>query len=303
MANRYVWQKYNVTQGSVYNSGADVVWYDIATKTLRGGINTTESFTLGTIGTAVSGGSISSYMTVSGSVRYGYNNYTIDDDTCTSNLRVGTRYYHKNGLLYYGTASVGYSGSVCLRFSPEGYITAGGYTKGSTNYGYVAATSSSSYPSNSYSGSYWYVYRGSDCIDPTAVGYSKTSGIRGGDTVTVNVTARSNTYGGTISYQYQYSTDGGSTWTNSGSKTTAVSQSMTIPVGVSQFRARVVASDNYGFTSTTYVAGSNLAVINGEIKACIDGVIKTCTPIVCVDGAIKTSISAYQCVDGVIKQS
>lgn len=168
--------------------------------------------------------------------------------------------------------------------------------------GYVSGKTSSTYPSNAVSGSYWYVYKGSDCIDPTAVGYSTTTP-KGGSSITVNVTARSNTYGGTISYQYQYSTNGGSTYTNSGSETTATSKSITIPSGVTQFCARVVASDNYGFTSTTYVTGANLTVINGEIKVGMAGVVKTGTPVVGRAGTVKTSVKVYQCVGGVIKQS
>ena len=168
--------------------------------------------------------------------------------------------------------------------------------------GYSSSTSSSAYPSDGISGSYWYVYKGSDVIDPTAVGYSTTTPT-GGNAITVKVTARSNTYGGTIYYQYQYSTDGGSTWTNSGSKTTATSKSITVPSGVTQFRARVVASDNYGFTSTTYVTGANLTVTNGSIKVGRAGAVKTGTPVVGRAGAVKTSVKAYQCVGGAIKQS
>lgn len=174
------------------------------------------------------------------------------------------------------------------------------YTAGTTDHGKVSATSKSQYPADSYSGDYWYDYLGYDCIDPTAVGYSTTKP-KAGESITVNVTARSNTYGGTIYYQYQYSTDGGSTWTNAGSKTTATSKAITVPSGATQFRARVVASDNYGFTSTTYVTGANLTM--GCINAGVGGVIKTGTPVVCVGGAVKTSVKAYQCVGGVIKQS
>lgn len=109
---------------------------------------------------------------------------------------------------------------------------------------------------------YWYVYLGSDSIDPTAVGYSTTSP-KGGNSITIKVTARSNTYGGTITYQYEVSLDGGSTWELL-KTTTATSASYTIPKGTTQFRARVQARDNMGFTSTDWVYGSQLTVVNNS---------------------------------------
>lgn len=123
----------------------------------------------------------------------------------------------------------------------------------------LSSSSKSSYPTNGISGSYWYIYKGSDNIDPTAVGYSTTSP-KGGSTISIKVIARSNTYGGTIKYQYQVQLNSGS-WTTL-TTTTSTSYSYTIPKGTNTFRARVRASDNYGFTSSTYVTGSTLTVIN-----------------------------------------
>lgn len=125
--------------------------------------------------------------------------------------------------------------------------------------GLSSGASQSSYPTDGVSGSYWYTYKGSDNIDPIAVNYSTTSP-KGGSAITIKVTARSNTYGGTIKYQYQVQLDSGS-WTTL-TTTTSTSYSYTIPKGTNTFRARVRASDNYGFTSSTYVTGSTLNVIN-----------------------------------------
>lgn len=63
-----------------------------------------------------------------------------------------------------------------------------------------------------------------------------------------------NEYGGEISYQYEYSTDGGATWTAAGT-TTGESLDITVPENVSSFLARVKASDNWGYTSSEYVYG------------------------------------------------
>lgn len=108
-------------------------------------------------------------------------------------------------------------------------------------------------------GTYFYDYLGSDNVDPNSVTYSTSAPVQG-QSITIQVSPRSNTYGGTISYQYQYSTNNGSTWTNIDSATTSTSKSFTIPSSATQFKARVRASDNMGFTSTDYVTGENLTV-------------------------------------------
>lgn len=133
--------------------------------------------------------------------------------------------------------------------------------KGSAN-GTASNSSSGAYPTDSYSGSYWYVYQGSDSIDATAVSYSNQSPM-GGQSITINVTPRSNTYGGTIQYTYQVRLSGGS-WTTIASKTTATSRQYTIPAGTTSFAARVVANDTWGFSSSTYTTGSTITVTNNQ---------------------------------------
>lgn len=67
-------------------------------------------------------------------------------------------------------------------------------------------------------------------------------------------------YGGTISYQYQYSIDGGTTWTAAGPATTDTEKTITVPQDAEQFMVRVRAQDDMGFVSDDYVAGENLMV-------------------------------------------
>ena len=126
--------------------------------------------------------------------------------------------------------------------------------------GYVSNSTSSAYPTDGGSGSYWYTYQGSDSIDATAVGYS-TQTPMGGQPITINVTPATPTYGGTIQYTYQVQLSGGS-WTTIATKTTATSQQYTIPAGTTSFAARVVANDTWGFSSSSYTTGSTITVTN-----------------------------------------
>lgn len=179
----------------------------------------------------------------------------------------------------------------------EGTTKGPGVVQGSNS-----SSSSSAYPANGVSGSYWYSYRGSDNIDPTALSYSTTAP-KGGETITVTVTPRSNTYGGTVYYQYSYSTDGGATWTNSGSKTTSPTKSFSIAKGSTQFRARVVASDNYGFTSTTYITGSNLVVVGKYIYLGVNSKARQIKNLyIGINGKARKIIKGYIGVGGIAKR-
>lgn len=126
------------------------------------------------------------------------------------------------------------------------------YTKGDKKYGNISNSARSRYPDNSYSGNYWYVYQGYDSIDPDAITYSAI--LLTNTPISITVTPSANTYGGTISYQYQVKLDEG-TWINV-KKAIETSISYTIPVGTKSFQARVLASDDMGFTSTDYVTGN-----------------------------------------------
>ena len=127
--------------------------------------------------------------------------------------------------------------------------------KGSTN-GSVSSTSNSTYPTDAISGSYWYTYQGSDIIDPNSVTLSLS-----GSNITTTVNARSNSYGGTISYRYEYSIDGGSSWTTAAT-TSSTSYNISIPSNAKSMIVRVRAQDNYGFTSSTYIYSNGISIIN-----------------------------------------
>lgn len=127
--------------------------------------------------------------------------------------------------------------------------------------GYVSSKSSSVYPQDGVSGSYWYDYQGSDNIDPSACSIPST--ILGGKEIQINVTpGTGKVYESTVSYLYQVKL-GDAEWTTIAT-TSATSQKYTVPYGTSTFQVRVRAQDNLGFTSTDYVTSSSVTVINNQ---------------------------------------
>lgn len=176
--------------------------------------------------------------------------------------------YFKYGSDTYSILMDGTAGTTEVYTDVDKYIVLSNvtYSKGSTSYGNVAGTSSTAYPNNSYSGDYWYVYKGSDSIDPTAISYP--TNIFKGQRVTVTITPGTPTYGGTISYKYEYTTNG-STWTTFADNVSSTSASVTLPSNATVFQARVTASDNMGYTSTTAVTGEQRTVYNIDPTAVI----------------------------------
>ena len=136
------------------------------------------------------------------------------------------------------------------------------YSQGSTGYGYISSATSGTYGTSTGGtvvGSYWYVYEGADSITPSALSCS-TATPAAGETVTLSVTAASNTWGGTITYTYEVSTDGGDSWETI-SSTTGTEVAYTVPDDVETVTFRVTAADNYGFTDTDSVTTATLSVV------------------------------------------
>ena len=125
----------------------------------------------------------------------------------------------------------------------------------------IIGTAQSQYPANGVSGSYWYVYQGSDSIDPVAVNLSQSIGLYVGLPITISVDpSTSKVYGGTVSYQYQVQINNDGQWITLGT-TTETSYPYTIPIGATNLQFRVLASDDLGFTSTDYVNSASVSVV------------------------------------------
>lgn len=171
----------------------------------------------------------------------------------------GGRVYSDSG--YWVCISLGSSATYpgTSSYEIEEWRTTTDYSQGSTDYGPVSGAGSGDYPQNSYSGSYWYVYQGSDTIDPAAV--TLPAGIFGGDTVTVTVTpSAGKVYSGNVTYTWQYRLDGGA-WQSLGSGA-GTTQSLTVPAGTGTVEVQVRANDDLGFTSSTWVSSGAVNVTN-----------------------------------------
>lgn len=139
------------------------------------------------------------------------------------------------------------------------------YSQGSTLRGTVSSANSGAYPSDGSSGSNWYVYQGSDSIDPAAVRIPAS--IQGGASIDITVTpSTGKKYGGTVSYTYQYRLNGGA-WQALSGPTTETTQQLTVPKGTASVQVQVRAQDNLGFTSSTWAASASVEVTNNQPPA------------------------------------
>lgn len=151
------------------------------------------------------------------------------------------------------------------------YTTNGVDAQGPNKIGTVSSGTSGFYPEDGASRQKWYSFKGSDSIDPLGIAYSSSKPERG-EAVAVTVDVPSNNLGGNISYLYQYSVNGGSTWVSAGSATAEIQKEITVPDNAEQFMARVRAQDDIGFVSADYVTGANLEVQTMHLWVGVDGI-------------------------------
>ena len=278
MANRYVWDKYNLVSEYVqtttstseipygYGNDFDVFGADYGDLTFdkRTGdykIRLARSFSL-----------YNSYDCDQGTNRYCIvtpesSNYKVGDTVTiqsTSRSRVYDSQAHANRSWYYRNST-----SIILIYksvSEERTFYRLGSTlqdsQGSTLQGTVSNAFSGAYPNNGSSGVSWYVYQGADTIDPASV--TIPASIQGGTSIDITVApSTGKKYGGTVSYTYQYKLDNGG-WQALSGPTTATTQQLTVPKGTASVQVQVRAQDNLGFTSSTWVASETVAVTNNQ---------------------------------------
>lgn len=171
-------------------------------------------------------------------------------------ITVSGRYYHVHNT--YAESDFIQNYQIDIEYTAVRTLSS--VTKGSTSYGNVSSASSGAYPANSYSGNYWYVSKGNDTIDPASVTYPASP--NGGELIDITIAPSTGIkFGGTIKYKVEYQLNGGS-WQTAVESTTSTTVSVLIPKGTQTFAARVTASDDTGFTSTTAVTGETVNVVN-----------------------------------------
>lgn len=137
-------------------------------------------------------------------------------------------------------------------------------------------------------------------LDPNSVALSNTKPVAGSSaTITVNRTAYTMTYG-TLTYNYQYSINNGTTWNTLGSSTNTT-YSFNVPKNATTIQVRVQASDGIGITSPNYVTSSSYTVVQASDYAGVSGTVKSITPRVGVSGTVKTNVTVKKGVNGTVK--
>lgn len=129
--------------------------------------------------------------------------------------------------------------------------------------GYASSANSSEYDTG-YDGRYYWFTQSAQEVDPTL---TLPATAEGGDTISLTITrsqdAINNRYG-TLYYTVEYSLAGGA-WTPLADETSnQFSFNISIPEGTETVQARVLVSDNLGYTSNDYVYSNTTSVNNNE---------------------------------------
>ena len=129
--------------------------------------------------------------------------------------------------------------------------------------GYASSANSSEYDTG-YDGRYYWFTQSAQEVDPTL---TLPATAEGGDTISLTITrtqdAINNRYG-TLYYTVEYSLAGGA-WTTLADETSnQFSFNISIPEGTETVQARVLVSDNLGYTSNDYVYSNTTTVNNNE---------------------------------------
>lgn len=233
---------YQFTMGSGYSINQHSGTMSLTgSRTYKGG--------LGTIGNSFGSG----YLKVSGITGGAPNGVNPSDVQIVK----GSNWISKNKVL-----DVGYcieSNNWTGYYPKEYYYQDYYYVKGSFIKN-ISNVNSNAYPNGTYTGSYWYEKLGSDIIDPDIV--TIPDKITKNDIITITVTPSSQkTQPGTVLYNYQYNF-GDDQWIDLVSDTSSISYILKIPEGTPTVQIRVLAKDNLGFISSTWIISNKVSVIN-----------------------------------------
>lgn len=190
----------------------------------------------------------------------------------------------------------------CFRLGREKSVE-----KKSVELGRVSSPLKTGYPQNGILGeddSVWYEYLGSDSIDPLEITYSQ-DWFEPGKPITATAQPASPTYGGDILYEFSYKREKNTvaSWFSLGPPGKSNSITFTVPQNAETIQVRAQASDEWGFTSTTYVKGAALPLrqlvaygrIGGKARQLEKGYVN-------IGGKAREITAAYARVDGKAKK-
>lgn len=124
----------------------------------------------------------------------------------------------------------------------------------------ISNKSSSAYPNDDYTGSYWYVKLGSDVIDPESISIPEK--IVKDENISITLTpSQKKTQPGNVSYTYQYKFGTNGAWTDLGTSS-STTMNLMVPQGTENVQIRALAKDDLGFTSSTWIYSNTVSVIN-----------------------------------------
>lgn len=185
----------------------------------------------------------------------------------TGNAKLCYEPYPADNKYWYGTYHVGRQELGVYEVKGDGtstdFIVKGHKTIPGSLIGHRSSGSGTAYPEDGPSDDKWYKKLGADSIDPVSVAYS-ASQLKPGDQVVVTITPAAPQLGGTVHYQYGVRTSAALVWNAWGPKTAELSKTYTIPSSAKYFSVRATAGDDWGFTSTTAVAGPTIPVTQPE---------------------------------------
>lgn len=212
-------------------------------------------------------------------------------------------YYCKTNVVFYGWEEQDSDTGDCT-----GYLE---YRSGTLQYltGTVTSSTNTSYTvktNNSYDYTYGGYAKGSYSLEPSSVSLTSSTP-KAGQNATISVYRTSstgsnaNSYGYPITYKYEYSINGGTSWTNIASST-ATSYSFTVPSNATTIMVRVTPSDSLGtgsaVTSNSYTVQKPYFIYAGK-----NGVNTITSARVGVGGGVRTVTSVAIAKDGVITKT
>ena len=269
MSTRYIWGQYTINQMTYpYNyyvaqydtgsgdyrtageSGDKVYLYERYSLNSNTGSFTGSGGWIITLGSGMAG---KNYGAGYYPATYGDTGYNAKYALIYSSSWIGRDYWNAEGFCVEAASWRGYYAQLISGTEFE-------ETQGSLM-GYVSSDNSSTYPRNGkYNGS-WYVYQGTDNIDPKSVSIPET--INGGSMIMITITpSSSQSTGPTVSYVIQYKFGSGSWQTLA--TVTNTQYSLSVPMDTETVQVRVQAKDASNFISSTYVMSEVVEVINGK---------------------------------------